>query len=80
LNNNWKINTSKSIEIRLILQALKAFERFLCIIYLMGNIVDKISDHKTELVLFGGIVASFYHLNKERREKEELRALLKSAL
>jgi hypothetical protein len=46
----------------------------------MGNIVDKISDHKTELVLFGGIVASFYHLNKERREKDELRALLKSAL
>jgi hypothetical protein len=46
----------------------------------MGNIVDKISDHKTELVLLGGMAASFYHLNKERKEKEELRALLKTAL
>jgi hypothetical protein len=26
------------------------------------------------------MAASFYHLNKERKEKEELRALLKTAL
>ncbi len=46
----------------------------------MGNIVDKISNHKIELVLLGGIAASFYHLIKERREKQDLRALLKTAL
>jgi hypothetical protein len=46
----------------------------------MGNIVEKISNRKIELVLFGGIAASFYHLIKERREKVELRALLKTAL
>ena len=46
----------------------------------MGNIVDKVAQHKTEAVLLGGIVAAFFHLHKERQEKEELKALLRTAL
>ncbi len=47
---------------------------------IMGNIVDKIVEHKTETVLLGGVAAALFYLNKERQEKEQLRALLKSAI
>lgn len=46
----------------------------------MGNVVDKVLEHKTEAVLLGSVFATLYHLHKEREEKEQLRALLKSAL
>lgn len=46
----------------------------------MGNVVEKVAEHKTEVVLLGGVFATFYHLHKERQEKEELKALLKTAL
>jgi putative protein kinase ArgK-like GTPase of G3E family len=46
----------------------------------MGNIVDKVYEHKTEVVLLGGVIATAYHLHKERQEKEELKALLRTAL
>ena len=46
----------------------------------MGNIVDKISGHKTEAVLLGVIAGTLYHIHQERKEKEELKALLRTAL
>lgn len=46
----------------------------------MGNIVDKVAEHKTEVVLLGGVAASLYHLYREKQEKDQLRALLKTAL
>jgi hypothetical protein len=46
----------------------------------MGNVVESVSNHKTEVVLLGGIAATFYHLHKERQEKEELKSLLRTAL
>jgi hypothetical protein len=46
----------------------------------MGNVVESISKHKTEAVLLGGLAATLYHLQRERKEKDELKALLKTAL
>lgn len=46
----------------------------------MGAVVDKIALHKTELFILTGILTTFYHLNKERKEKQELETLLKTAL
>lgn len=46
----------------------------------MGNVVESVSKHKTEVVLFGGLVATVYHLHRERQEKEELKGLLRTAL
>lgn len=38
--------------------------------YLMGVVVEKVSKHPTELVLLGGLAATFYRLNQQRREKD----------
>ena len=46
----------------------------------MGVVVEKVSKHPTELVLLGGLAVTFYHLNQQRREKDELRALLQAAI
>lgn len=46
----------------------------------MGNVVESVSKHKTEVVLLGGLAATFYHLHRERKEKDELKALLRTAL
>lgn len=35
----------------------------------MGNTVDKIIEHKAEVLLLGGIVACAYQLGKEKKEK-----------
>lgn len=47
---------------------------------MMGVVVEKVSKHPTELVLLGGLAVTFYHLNQQRREKDELRALLQAAI
>lgn len=36
---------------------------------IMGNTVDKIIEHKAEVLLLGGIVACAYQLGKEKKEK-----------
>ncbi len=46
----------------------------------MGVVVEKVSKHPTELVLLSGLAVTFYHLHRERKEKDELRALLQAAI
>ena len=44
----------------------------------MGNILEQLIAHKTELALIGGILASFYYLIKEKREKDQLTKVILS--
>lgn len=46
----------------------------------MGNIVDAVTSHKVETLLFGFIGAAGYLLYKTNKEKDQLRALLRKSL
>ena len=46
----------------------------------MGNIVDAVTAHKVEALLFGFIGATGYLLYKTNKEKDELKTLLRKSL
>jgi putative protein kinase ArgK-like GTPase of G3E family len=46
----------------------------------MGNIVDKVANHKLETLLLAAIAASGYLVYKQHNEKDELKKILLKAL
>lgn len=41
----------------------------------MGNIVEKISNHKVEALLLAAIASAGYLIHKQHQEKEQLKAI-----